>query len=239
MLCRIADFNIEFQNCSKDFKKLFKDYTIPYGVTDFSFKITPENINQDNPFLKPDSTDFQTETSIFYDIIFSTLPQKHAILFHSSLIEVNGVGIAFTAHSGTGKTTHTLLWKKLLGDKLQIINGDKPIIRLNENGIPYGYGAPWCGKERLGINAKTPIKHICFIERSEINSCEKISPKEILNKIFDQLYIPKDPIAATNTFSLLNKLLDYCDIWNIKCNMDIKAAEVAYNTIFKENINET
>ena len=145
----------------------------------------------------------------------------------------NGKGVAFTALSGTGKSTHTLLWQKLLGDKMQIINGDKPIVRFYDN-IPYGYGTPWNGKEHLGKNASTPIKHICFIERSEQNSCTKITAQDALKDIFSQLFIPKEPVAALKTLELLDLLFKSVTVWVIKCNTDISAANTAYNTIFCE-----
>ena len=43
------------------------------------------------------------------------------------LISFDGQGIAFAAPSGTGKTTHIKLWQRLYGDRVEIINGDKPL----------------------------------------------------------------------------------------------------------------
>ena len=238
MICKVADFNVKFNNCSKGFENFLSNYAITDGDIDFCIDVDHSNLNQTYPFLDENTSDLNKEIIIFSNKLFSQFPQKNAFVFHASLIEVQNEGIAFIAHSGTGKSTHTLLWQKLLGDKLQIVNGDKPIIRFDDNGIPYGYGSPWCGKEGFEKNTKTPIKHICLIERSKENSCEKISAKDIFNKLLEQLYIPNDPAAAANTFMLLNKLLNSCDIWSIKCNMDISAAETAYNSIFKEKIHE-
>ena len=117
---------------------------------------------------------------------------------------------------------------------MTIVNGDKPIVRFfeDEPNVPYAYGTPWNGKERLGCNMRTPVKHICFIERSETNYVEKMKPSEIIDLIFNQVYMPKDPIAVANTMQLINRFINCCSIWKIHCNMDISAAEVAYNTIF-------
>ena len=53
-------------------------------------------------------------------------------------LETNEVKQAylFCGSSGTGKTTHMLLWQKMLGDRFKFINGDKPIIRFIDN-VPY------------------------------------------------------------------------------------------------------
>ena len=105
-----------------------------------------------------------------------------------------------------------------------------------ETNTPYAYGTPWNGKEHLGCNMRTPLKHICFIERAEQNSCERVSKTDAVNLIFNQVYMPKDPMAAMNTVGLIDRLLSSCELWKIKCDMDISAAETAYNTILGSTI---
>ena len=78
----------------------------------------------------------------------------------------------------------------------------------------------------------TPLKHICFIERSETNYVEKMEKSDVIDRIFNQVYMPKDPVAVMNTMNLIDRLLSCCNLWTIHCNMDPAAAEVAYNTIF-------
>ena len=39
------------------------------------------------------------------------------ILFHGSVIAVDGEGYLFTAKSGTGKSTHARLWRETFGDR--------------------------------------------------------------------------------------------------------------------------
>ncbi len=234
MICKIADFVFEFKNPSNNLEDFLESYTYN-AVPQFTIEITPQEIEEKRNITPTKTSVFQGEINAAHHKVLENIIFFDALFLHASLIDVNNVGIAFTAISGTGKSTHTLLWQKLLGDNVQIINGDKPIVRF-EDGIPYGYGTPWCGKEHWGKNARTPIKHICFIERSETNSCEKITANEALKGIFSQLHIPKDPTAALKTLELLDKLLKAVNIWVIKCNTDISAAEVAYNTIFKGEI---
>ena len=104
----------------------------------------------------------------------------------------------------------------------------------DEPECPYAYGTPWNGKERLGCNMRTPLKHICFIERSLTNSCEPMDKKDAVDLMFNQVYMPTDPQAAMCTMQLIDRLLSSCKLWKIKCNMEPQAAEVAYNTIFAE-----
>ena len=80
---------------------------------------------------------------------------------------------------------------------------------------------------------RTPLRHLCFIERAEQNSCEPMTDvSNAINRIFNQVYMPKNPAAAAKTVELINRLMGSVKLWKIKCNMDPSAAQVAYNTIF-------
>ena len=174
------------------------------------------------------------EVLVLHRKLAEWLPLHNAFVLHSACFDVGGVGVAFAAHSGTGKTTHMNLWQQLLGDKMVVVNGDKPIVRFfdDEPETPYAYGTPWNGKERLGCNMRTPLKHICFIERSKTNFVESVKKEDVIKLIFNQVYMPKDPVAVMNTMQLIDRLLSCCNLWKIHCNMEPQAAEIAYETIF-------
>lgn len=236
MYLKLADFNIDLTYLY-DYIKIQTEGFKTIGCRPDLYLI---NTDIDIEIENKQSDEFYSwsylESIATYRKIAEWLPNNNSFVFHSACFDVEGVGVAFAAHSGTGKTTHMLLWQKYLGDKMTVVNGDKPIVRFfeDEPNTPYAYGTPWNGKENLGCNMRTPLKHICFIERSETNYVEKIESKDAIDRIFNQVYMPKDPIAVMNTISLINRLIDCCDLWVIHCNMDISAAETAYNTIFNQ-----
>ena len=117
---------------------------------------------------------------------------------------------------------------------MTVVNGDKPIVRFfdDEPETAYAYGSPWMGKEKLGCNMRTKLKHICFIERSATNYVEKVDKTSITDRLIKQIYMPKDTAAVINTMMLVDRLINCCDFWVIHCNMEPDAAEVAYNTVF-------
>ena len=165
-----------------------------------------------------------------YRKIANELLKFDAFVMHGTVIEVENKGIMFTALSGTGKTTHMLYWQEMLGDKLKIINGDKPIIRFFD-GVPYAYGTPWAGKEGFNTNARTELKDICLIERADINEVVPLTGFQIVSVFIKQIYHPEDLEARNITYDLANKLLSYCNLRKIRCTKDISAAETAYNAI--------
>lgn len=235
MKCKIADMDFLIKNIYPDIIRYCHYYLLSdTDGCDLSVSMAEKDINAEES-----DGNYPRQYLEFIALsrkIAEIMPSHNGFLFHSATFDVDGTGVAFAAHSGTGKTTHMLLWQKLLGDRLKIVNGDKPIVRYfdDEPNTPYAYGTPWNGKERLGCNMRTPLKHICFIERAEQNSCEKMDKNDAVNLIFNQVYMPKDPAAAANTIVLINRLISDCSLWKIKCNMDISAAETAYRTIFGE-----
>jgi serine kinase of HPr protein (carbohydrate metabolism regulator) len=48
------------------------------------------------------------------------------ILFHGSALSLDGEGFIFTAKSGVGKSTHAGLYRELYGERVEMINDDKP-----------------------------------------------------------------------------------------------------------------
>jgi len=235
MVYSLADYKIEFDSTYNTFKRFCAEYECS-DEPDFNIIVSPEDVLYEESVAEGTFGKAYLETLAFYRKLANILPSKNAFLLHSALFDVEGTGVAFAAHSGTGKTTHMLLWQKLLGDKMKIINGDKPIIRFfeNEPDTPYGYGTPWNGKEKYGCNSKTKVKHICFIERSETNSCEKMQDDDLVDRILNQIDVPRTPMDAIAAMQLIDRFIKSCESWKIKCNMDIEAAEIAYNTIFKK-----
>ncbi len=236
MQIRIANFIIEILNKYSRIEEKCLDYNYSSNISDLSLNISNYDIIKE----RKDSGNIFSTAYIEYITIYRKLadwlPLHNAFVLHSATFDVDGVGVAFAAHSGTGKTTHMRLWQELLGERMTIVNGDKPIVRFfdDEPECPYAYGTPWNGKERLGCNMRTPLKHICFIERSLTNSCEPMDKKDAVDLMFNQVYMPTDPQAAMCTMQLIDRMLSCCKLWKIKCNMEPQAAEVAYNTIFAE-----
>ncbi|MGN0600689.1 MAG: hypothetical protein ACI4JK_12455 [Oscillospiraceae bacterium] len=154
------------------------------------------------------------------------------ILFHGSAVSVDGVGYLFTAKSGTGKSTHTRLWREMLGDRAVMINDDKPLIRVSESGIIV-YGTPWDGKHRLSTNIGVPLKALCILERAEDNRIVPITKKDAYNMLMQQVYKPTEPQKLIKTMQLIDRLAANVKLYRLGCNMSPQAAQAAYTAMKK------
>ena len=148
------------------------------------------------------------------------------LLFHGSVVAVDGEGYLFTAKSGTGKSTHTRLWREVFGDRAVMVNDDKPFLKIGENVT--AYGSPWNGKHGLGTNTAVPLKAICILERGEENVIEEIPAQECLTMLFQQSNRPRSPRWMPQYMDLIDRLAGKVRFYRLKCNMDPQAAKVAY-----------
>ncbi len=213
-----------------------KDYLFD-GKPDFSVKTTQQDIdyerNKSSDIHK--YSDGYLEELAVYRKIAEIMPGYDTFLFHGSAISVDGQCYLFTAKSGTGKSTHTKLWRQLLGNRAVMVNDDKPLIRVSDNGVIV-FGTPYNGKHRLGNNISVPLKAICILQRSENNHITHITSSEAYFTILQQCYRPIDQNALSETLSLIDKMMERVDFWKLGCNMDISAAEISYNAMKGESL---
>ena len=127
-----------------------RDY-ITDTTPEFSIEMTEDDIAAEKERSEDKSySDEYYESLAFYRKLCDKIPDRGIILFHSCAVAVDGKAYLFTAPSGTGKSTHASLWKEILGERVRIINGDKPLIRVTP-GLITVYGTPWkfaCGYSR-------------------------------------------------------------------------------------------
>lgn len=162
---------------------------------------------------------------------FAYLALKHGrVVFHSSAISCDGLGVCFSAPSGTGKSTHTGLWRTHYEDKTEIINDDTPVLYVNSNTAVL-CGTPWSGKTELNINKQVPLKGIVFLERSKENYIKKLSGLETLRSFFSEAKIPQIPELFDAGISVAGKLLENVPVYLLGCNISKDAVDLVKNTL--------
>lgn len=226
MRIKIADFVFDVANIYSYSEKVSCGY-LSDEAPDFSFSISPETIARQRERLGSAAFSPEyTEWLEIYRVISAFTEKRDGIMMHGAVIELDGSAYMFTAPSGTGKTTHIMQWKKLYGDRVSVINGDKPIIR-NIDGQFIAYGTPWCGKERLNVNTKAPLKGIALVSRAAENSIERVDAGKHLPFLLKQVYLHRDAKCLSNAMDFLDKMLSAVPVYDLKCNISTDAALVS------------
>ena len=172
------------------------------------------------------------ESICLYRHICEKIADYNVFLMHSSVVEVDGYAYAFCAKSGVGKSTHTRLWLKNIPNA-RVLNGDKPLFRLEEDGSLTAFGTPWNGKENWGENISAPLAAICFIERGERNAIRVAEDEEVLLRIVHQLYLRGGKASVEKRLLLMDALVRAVPYYVLSCTISDEAAHLAYSTMRK------
>ena len=201
---------------------------ISEAPADFSVTTTQDDIEYERSRSEhPGFSDGYLEELAVYRKISEVMPTYDTILFHGSVIAVDGVAYLFTAASGTGKSTHVALWRKLFGDRAVMVNDDKPLLHIGD--VVTAYGTPYDGKHKLSNRIAVPLKAICILERASENSIVPVSKSDAYAMLIQQAYRPNDVFALQKTLTLVDKMADKVGLFRLGCNMNIEAAKVAYD----------
>ena len=245
----MISFTIQIAGCIAevsaiyDSTRLFCNEYLCSGRPDFSVTITradlalerEKSIQQDRIDGIPprEFPDMYLETVALHRKIAEELFRFRTLMFHGSVVAVDGVGYLFSAKSGTGKSTHAALWRQLLGNRAIMINDDKPMLRMDGEQVLV-YGTPWNGKHRLSTNTCVPLRAICVLERSATNRICPIAAREALIPLFQQSNRPMDPALMPRYMELIDQLASCVRFYRLSCNMEPEAAQIAFNTLSAE-----
>jgi len=237
---KIAGIPMDVAVRSLHMKKLFRDFktaekplvSISLSAEDLNHEIAfyqAEMASLGKPCEKISTVDFEP-TALLRKVAAELLPYGF-LLFHGTVLALNGKAYMFSAQSGTGKTTHAKLWLKLFPE-CHILTGDKPFL-LARDGQVYVYGSPWRGKEGYGVNECLPLEAICFLSRSETNHIEEVPLKDCFDLLLPPCYFPE---GASNKSRALKLLMNLPDVrfYRLGCNMEDEAAQISYQGMVKE-----
>ena len=153
---------------------------------------------------------------------------QDVLLMHGSTVAVDGQAYLFTAPCGTGKSTHTRLWREFFGDRAVMVNDDKPCLRFTEEGI-VACGSPWTGKHGLGSNVCFLLRGICILSRGRENRIRRADPTAVRDFLLHQCFVPEE--GSERAVALAQQLMERIPIWEMESTKDIQAASVAWKAM--------
>lgn len=236
----LADVPIRIESLYDQVQLMCADYRTDLEPA-FTVRTTPEEIAEERRMSEEERIaegianvefhDAYLETLAVYRKIALQLIPLGVLLMHGSVIAVDGEGYMFTALSGTGKSTHVRLWRKLFKERAVMVNDDKPLVCIAADKRPLVYGTPWDGKHHLSNNISVPLRAIIALHRGEQNEIHPISVQEAFPILLQQSYRTDEPLVTLQAMQLLSLLSQNVGLYSLHCNMDPEAARVAYEGI--------
>ena len=242
----MGEFTIKIAGFSAGVTSLFastKDYCVRYLSQEepqCRITVTREDLEFQQEFLRQEAleegikirkfTDPFLERTAIQRKLADFLFEQGVLMTHGSTVAVDGRAYLFTAKCGTGKSTHTRLWRQVFGDRAAIVNDDKPFLKLTDNGI-LACGSPWSGKHGLDTNIIVPLQGICILERGKENRIARILPEEALPMLLHQTHCPLALQNRESFEALVLQLAQTVPLWRMECNMDPQAADISHKAM--------
>lgn len=152
------------------------------------------------------------------------------VSLHAACVEADGQAVAFTGHSGLGKSTRARAWVEALG--AEWISGDRPAVRLEKQGATV-CGVPWDGKEQIFREAERPLRCILEVRRSPENYVRRLTQDQARQLIMQQTFVPMwDTDAAVMAMANVRRLARQVPVYRVFCGPDAEDARAIYDTLF-------
>lgn len=168
-------------------------------------------------------------------VMFGVVLASHgAIAIHSSTIVAEGRGILFLGESGTGKSTHTRLWRENI-EGARLLNDDSPIIRIVDGELRV-FGSPWSGKTPCYKNASYPIAGFCRLAQAPHNKIYRLPTIMAIGALLPSC----PPIFAHDEYlqdcicTTLGEAIRKAPTYRLECLPNGQAAELSYTSILEK-----
>ena len=159
--------------------------------------------------------------------------QRGAVAVHSSVIIYNGEAVMFLGESGTGKSTHTRLWREtILGAEL--LNDDSPYVRVHDGRL-YAYGSPWSGKTACYRNESYPVRGVVRLSQAPYNAIHRLPGVRAIGALLPSLppAFAFDAQAEDAIMATLSEIITHTKVYHLECLPDAAAARLSYETIYE------
>lgn len=159
------------------------------------------------------------------------LAPKQAIAIHSSVIESSGRGTLFLGESGTGKSTHTRLWRENI-EGARLLNDDSPIVRIVDGEVRV-FGSPWSGKTPCYKSLDYPIAGFCRLSQAPHNAIRRLNTIAAIGALLPSCppQFAHDEYLQDCICSTLGTMLKSVPVYHLECLPDAAAAELSHSTI--------
>ena len=155
------------------------------------------------------------------------------IPIHGSCIVNSKRAYLFLGESGTGKSTHTRLWREYI-DGSTLLNDDSPIIATEADGV-WIYGSPWSGKTPCYKQEKYRLCGCVRLSQAPFNDIKRLSILHAYAALHPSCppELAYDSILYEGISESLNLILKEVPIFHLACLPNEDAARLSYETLSK------
>lgn len=163
-----------------------------------------------------------------------TLPYD-TVAIHTSVIVSQGKAAIFLGESGTGKSTHTRLWRENIADAT-LLNDDSPIVRIIDDEVKV-FGSPWSGKTPCYKQACYPLAGCVRLSQAPYNEIKRLSIPQAYAALHPSC--PPD-FAYDDTLydhigRFIGRILTKVPVFHLACLPNAEAAKLSYKNLINHH----
>jgi hypothetical protein len=160
-------------------------------------------------------------------IAFGVAIAPHRMLkMHASVTVLDGQALLFLGVSGTGKSTHSRLWRKFVPGAT-LLNDDEPIVRVLEDGEVRVYGCPWSGSTPCYKNESARVKAFVYLHQSPENKLSRLRGRDSFDAIYSSsAFLHSDKVRHLAMFDTVADVLERIPVYRLDCRPDEEAVSL-------------
>ncbi len=195
------------------------------SVKDYEFEDWKLLGNEVNAYGEYSLLSLQTSEALF---------EHQRFVFHSVALRWHDKAWLITAPPGVGKSTQYKNLKELYGDEFSIINGDRPIIQIMENGGIMVHPSPWNGKENWQGADAAPLAGIICLKQGQDNAIKPLTAKEaavtVLASVFHSY---ENEQIVRKAAKLATAMLKPTPVWFLTNKGDLASSALLRDTLME------
>ena len=158
--------------------------------------------------------------------------QRLTAAVHSSVIVCHDEAVMFLGESGTGKSTHTRLWRENIAGAT-LLNDYSPFVGIRD-GRAVAYGSPWSGKTPCYKNECYPIRAIVRLSQAPHNQMRKLRSLQAIGALLPSLppAFAFDDKLEDAVMNVLSAVVSKVPVYHLECLPNAEAAQLSHDTIF-------
>ena len=160
---------------------------------------------------------------------------EQTLLVHASVPQIGVTAFLFQGLSGTGKSTHSQLWRTYI-PQVELLNDDNPVVRIAADGSISVWGTPWSGKTPCYRNVRCDLGGILRLQQSSENSIRRLRPVEafasLLASCSTMLW---DKASYSAICSTVEKVVGLVPAYHLQCLPNREAAELSHRYLCAES----
>ncbi len=224
-LINIGGVSLRFAFIHDKCRDAFMNYTEgSENSNEYDVKVSEELFEREKTL----SPEIKNENIEKYTLIGCTthalIPYKR-FLYHGLSFIWKGKAWILTGPSGVGKTTQYSLWESLKGNKIELINGDKPVVECRNAGDIWVHPSPWNGKENYSGMRSARLGGIVLLEQADENQILLMDKKKAAKPLFMQTLTFFDDVEDMRDLGrLVDQMVRAVPIWKLRNKGDIESS---------------